>query len=279
MGLFGQLAAALLFLFSPTAIPARHDLVFAPGPRGKLDVYMPRKSPPGAPVAVFFYGGSWQSGDRGLYQFVGKILASRGIVTAIPDYRLFPEVRYPDFLRDNAAAVKFVRDHAAEWGGDPTRLFLIGHSAGAYNAVMLGLDRRWLAAQGIDPRRDIAGVVGLAGPYDFLPLRDDTLKVIFGPEDGRPDSQPINHVDGGGPPMLLLAGGGDTVVGPGNAKRLARAIVARGGEAEADIYPRVGHVGMLTALLGPFRRRAPVLDAISGFVAGRGGTTARRAAA
>ena len=267
MSLPGLLAAALLGLTAPGGIEVRHDLAYGPGPRGKLDVYLPRRVGPDTPVAVFIYGGSWQSGDRSFYRFVGATLASRGIVTVIPDYRVYPRARYPDFLRDNALAVRFVKGHAGQWGADPARLFLVGHSAGAYNVAMLAVDRRWLAEVGLDPRRDLAGTVGLAGPYDFLPLRDEKLKIIFGPPDRRPDTQPINHVDGQAPPMLLLAGDKDSVVDPGNATRLAAAIAARGGEGEARIYPGVGHVGLITALLPPFRHRAPVLDAVVDFIA------------
>ncbi|MGI9170370.1 MAG: alpha/beta hydrolase [Caulobacteraceae bacterium] len=266
MGLAASLVAALLALAAPGGIAVKHDLAFAAGPRGRLDVYLPRRVTAQTPVAVFIYGGSWQSGDKGFYRFVGATLASRGILAVIPDYRVYPQVRYPDFLRDNALAVRFVKRHATEWGGDPARLFLIGHSAGAYNVAMLALDRRWLGEVGLDPRRDLAGVVGLAGPYDFLPLRDETLKVIFGPESQRPDTQPINHADGAGPPMLLLAGGADRTVDPGNATRLAAAIQARGGAARARLYPKIGHVGILTALLAPFRRRAPTLAAIVDFI-------------
>jgi acetyl esterase/lipase len=193
-------------------------------------------------------------------------LASRGIITIIPDYRVYPDVRYPAFLHDNALAVSYVKRHAAEWGGDPRRLFLIGHSAGAYDAAMLAIDRRWLGQVGLDPRRDLAGVVGLAGPYDFLPLRDAKLKIIFGPEDRWGDTQPINHVDGHSPPLLLLAGGRDETVDPGNSTRLAAAVRKRGGEASAQIYPGLGHVSLLTSLSGLFRRRGGVLDQIAAFV-------------
>jgi acetyl esterase/lipase len=266
LSLAGSIVAAALALLAPGGIRVTHDLAYAPGPRGKLDVYSPRRAAPGAPIAVFFYGGSWQSGDKGFYRFVGAELAARGIVTVIPDYRVYPEVRYPEFLRDNAKAVAYVKHHAAEWGADPARLFLIGHSAGAYEAVMLGVDKRWLAAQGLDPRGDLAGVIGLAGPYDFLPLHDATLKIIFGPEEERRDAQPIAHVDGKAPPMLLLAGTADTTVDPGNTTRMAAAVRSRGGKVEARLYPGIGHVGMITSLLGPFRHRAPVLAALVAYI-------------
>lgn len=266
MGLFSAVAATLLALAAPGGVTVKHDLAFQPGPRGKLDVYLPVKPASGAPVAVFIYGGSWQSGDKGFYRFVGATLASRGILTVIPDYRVYPQVRYPDFLRDNALAVRFAKQHAREWGGDPGKLFLIGHSAGAYNVAMLALDGRWLGEVGLDPRRDLAGVIGLAGPYDFLPLRDEKLMAIFGPKDSRPDTQPINHVDGRQPPMLLLAGIKDTVVNPANTVRLAAVIRRRGGEVDARLYRGIDHDGVLTAILAPLRKHAPVLAAIVDFV-------------
>jgi acetyl esterase/lipase len=266
MNVLVPLGVGILALSSPGAVQLNHDVAYASGARGKLDVYAPRNPRAKASVVVFLYGGSWQSGSKALYRFVGLSLASRGFITIIPDYRLYPEVRYPAFLRDNALAVAFAKQHAADWGGDPTRLFLIGHSAGAYNAAMLALDRRWLGEVGLDPRRDIAGMVGLAGPYDFLPLRDETLKIIFGPEHQRPDSQPINHVERRAPPLLLLAGDRDETVDPGNSTRLASAVRARGGAVLVHVCPGLGHASILISLSGLFRRRGGVLDQIATFV-------------
>ena len=278
MGLASRLGAAAYRGLFAGGVSVTRDIAFGPGERGRLDVYRPRRPLPGAPVAVFFYGGTWQEGDRAFYHFVGATLASRGIVTVTPDYRLYPEVCFPDFLRDCAAAVRFTRDKATAWGGDPGRLFLIGQSAGAYNAAMLGLDRRWLGAEGLDPATDLAGVIGLAGPYDFLPLRDETLKTIFGPEP-LAQTQPIAHAGGEAPPMLLLVGDKDRAVRPGTSFRLAKAIRAAGGVAEAKAYPGVGHVGILTALLPPLRHRAPVLADIVGFIGGQTAAVPRRVAA
>ena len=269
MNILASLGVAILTLSSPGSVRVRHDLVYAPGDRGRLDVYAPKVLPPHAPVVVFLYGGSWQTGGKALYRFVGVSLASRGIVTVIPDYRVYPEVRDPDVLRDNALAVAFAKAHAAEWGADPGRLYLVGHSAGAYNAAMLALDPRWLGAVGLEARRDLAGVVGLAGPYDFLPLRDPKLKIVFGPRDGLADTQPINHATGDAPPMRLLAGDKDTVVDPGNSTRLAAAIAGRGGVVSTRLYPGLGHVGLLTSVSGLLRRRGGVLDDIAAFVNNR----------
>ena len=267
MTLLIGLATAVLSWMAPGGAHVIKDVRYADHDRGTLDVYEPKRAGSGAPLVVFVYGGSWQSGDKAMYRFVGKLLASRGFVTVIPDYRVFPTVKYPEFLRDNAEAVAFARSHAADWGADPRRLVLAGHSAGAYDVAMLSLDRRWLGAVGLDPRRDIAGVVGLAGPYDFLPLRDDKLKIIFGPEESRRDTQPINHVDGAAPPMLLLAGSKDTTVDPANSTRLAAAIQAKGGTVTARIVPGKSHISLLTSLLPSSNGRSYILDAIADFIA------------
>jgi acetyl esterase/lipase len=266
MNLLVTIGTALLSCMAPGGAHIIKDVRYADQDRGTLDVYEPTRAAPGAPMVVFIYGGSWDSGEKKMYRFVGRLLASRGFVTVIPDYRIYPAVKYPVFLQDNADAVAFAKSHAAEWGADPDRLFLAGHSAGAYDVAMLGLDRRWLGAVGLDPRRDVSGVIGLAGPYDFLPLRDDKLKIIFGPKDTRPDTQPINHVDGTAPPMLLFAGSKDKTVDPGNTTRLAAAIQARGGTVTARIVPGKSHIGLLTSLLPHLGGRSETLDAVAGFI-------------
>jgi len=247
-------ALAALFVWAPafllnTAawggdVTIERDIPFGGEPRLKLDVYRPANAP-NAPVVVFFYGGSWQHGDKSIYRFVGSALARAGIVAVIPDYRVYPPVVYPDFLRDSALAVRWAKDNAARFGGDPSKLFLAGHSAGAYNAVSLATDRRWLGEAKLDAGKDIAGVVGIAGPYDFLPLEAENLKIIFGPEETRPATQPINYVDGKEPPMLLLRPAKDSVVDPGNSARLANRIDGKHGKATLKTYDRVGHLSII----------------------------------
>jgi acetyl esterase/lipase len=236
------------------------DVAYGEGPRRRLDLYVPAAAAGPVPIVVFFYGGAWQHGDRGDFLFVAEALGSRGYLVAVPDYRLFPEVRFPGFVEDGAAAVAWVHEHAAATAGvEPGPLFLMGHSAGAYIAAMLGLEAGWLAAAGMS-RDDIAGTVGLAGPYDFLPLTSRTLKAIFGPEDQRPRTQPINHVDGRASPMLLVTGRDDRTVRPGNSARLAARIRAAGGEAEEIVYDDTAHVALIAAFARPLRGLAPVLD-------------------
>ncbi|RAS35953.1 alpha/beta hydrolase [Paraburkholderia bryophila] len=249
---------------------ADDGLAYGANPRQKLDVYTPTASAPqtgphGRPVVVFFYGGSWQNGSRSSYLFVGAALAARGFVAVLPDYRTWPETAFPGFVDDAARAVRWARDHAAEFGGDPSRIFLMGHSAGAHIVMLLATDGRYLAAQQMS-KSDLSGVIGLAGPYDFLPLHDATLEDIF-PRALRAASQPINFVQGDEPPMFLAAGERDTTVDPGNTDRLAAKLRLAGDkEVEVKHYPRVGHALLVGAIAGPLRGFAPVLDDSAAFI-------------
>lgn len=233
-------------------------LPYGDDPRQTLDIYRPDGGPGPFPVVVFLYGGGWNSGNRAMYHFVGGALANNGFVTVIPDYRLFPAVRFPTFLQDNAAAVRWTWDHIGTYGGAPGPIFLMGHSAGAYNTAMLALDPQWLAGVGLD-RQNLRGAIGLAGPYDFLPLNTDELRAIFGPPDQLARTQPINFVDGKEPPMLLLAGSTDTTVNPDNTLRLAARIRAAGGAVADKIYPGIQHEELVGSLGAPLRFLAPTL--------------------
>jgi len=229
-----------------------------------LDVYAPAERQGALPVIVFIYGGSWRSGDKDDYEFLGAALASRGFVTVLPDYRLVPEVRFPDFVGDCAAAVRWVEDHAGEYGGDPRRVVLVGHSAGAYNAIMLALAGDYLRAAGVDASA-IRGAVGLAGPYDFIPFDVDATRNAFGQAPDPVLTQPVHFARADAPPLLLLWGEDDTTVGPRNLESLARVQRAAGGSVETKIYENVDHVDILLALSRPFRGRAPVLDDVTAF--------------
>lgn len=246
------------------------DIPYGDGPRRRLDVYAPDARTGSRPVIVFFYGGAWQWGDRAEYRFAARALADRGFVTVVPDYRVHPEARFPDFLRDCAAAVRWAHDNATRLGGDPDRLYVMGHSAGAYNAAMLALDARWLGAVGLDPKRDLAGWIGLSGPYDFLPIIDPVVQTVFGPRDTWPATQPIAYVSRGAPRALLVTGDADTRVRPGNSTRLATALRSAGVPVELTTYPDIGHARTLVALSPWFRWDVPVLDAVTAFV-GRSG--------
>lgn len=242
------------------------DLPFAADPRLKLDLYRPERPAAGTPAIVFFYGGNWEAGEKEEYRFVAQALAARGFTVAVPNYRLYPAVRYPAFLEDSAAAVAWVRRHGAEHGAPAGPVAMMGHSAGAYNALMLAVDGRWLGAQGLDPATDLRAAVGLAGPYDFLPLDSDMLKDLFGPEDQRPDTQPVNHVTRRTPPMLLATGTDDTTVYPRNSRNLSDRVRRMGGTAKVVEYEGVGHIRIIAAFAGPLRWMAPVLDDVDRFL-------------
>jgi len=242
------------------------DIAYGSDPRQKLDVYQPRQAAAGAPVVVFFYGGSWNSGSRADYDFVGEALASRGMVVVLADYRLYPQVRYPAFLEDAARAVAWTHGHIGGFGADPQRLFLMGHSSGAYNAAMLALDPRFLGEVGLTPQI-IKGWIGLAGPYDFLPIRNLEVRPVFFYPDSPPDSQPINHVSQGAPPALLIASNQDSLVNPQrNTGGLANKLRAAGVPVQEFYFSRTNHATLVAALSRPLRGLAPVLDRVSGFV-------------
>jgi acetyl esterase/lipase len=257
-------AALLNSTISRTGLTVTRNVAYGPLPRQKLDIYRPNADAP-APVVVFLYGGSWNSGSKAIYPFVAATLARQGNVVVVPDYRLYPEVRFPAFLHDCAMAVAWTQAHLPEIGGDPERVFLMGHSAGAYNAVMLAVDPAYLNQAGTT-RQKIAGVIGLAGPYDFLPITDPEVKAVFATVDDGPKSQPVTYVDGHAPPMLLLAGTADTTVYPRNTISLATKLRQAGDQAEDHIFPGIGHIGLVIAIAPLFQGKAPVLPTIDFFI-------------
>jgi len=271
LGLAACAPTTALNVLAPSGTHTRTaDVAYGPLARQKLDVYRPRAAAPagGWPVVVFFYGGSWNNGDRAQYEFVGEALASRGILTLLADYRLYPEVRYPDFLHDSAQALAYGLTHAEALGGNPKRVFVMGHSAGAYNAAMLALDARWLAATGHAPV-ELAGFIGLAGPYDFLPISNPDAQPVFFHPDYPPGTQPIAFASIQAPRTFLGAAINDTLVDPErNTAALAAKLGAAGVAVEQRRYERVNHLTLIGAFGQPLRWMAPVLDDVAGFVRG-----------
>jgi len=244
----------------------RADVPYGTLPERRLDIYVPEKpssSPP--PMVVFWYGGRWTTGDKDDYRFVGAALAELGVVAVLPNYRHYPHVKLAGFMDDAAHAAVWAADHAAELGADPNRLFLMGHSAGAHIAAMVTLNERYFAATG-RPAPAIAGMIGLSGPYDFLPLTDADLQDMFGPPESYPASQPINFVRPDAPPMLLVQGLADESVWPKNSINLAAALQATGVAVTLKLYPKLGHADTVAALSIPARGRAPILADIAAFI-------------
>jgi acetyl esterase/lipase len=270
------LAAAMTSACSPLSVFATltpkdaariegRDWRYAQGARGGVDVYAPPIAHGPAPIAVFFYGGSWDSGRRQDYGWAARALAAQGFLTLVPDYRLFPQVRFPDFLEDCAQAVRWAVDHAVELGGDPNRVVLVGHSAGAYNAAMLALDPRYLKAAGVR-----AGVIkawaGLSGPYAFLPLDGPITRQTFGEAPDLQATQPTTFARADTPPAFLATGDKDTTVYPRNTRKLAAALREAGAVVEERHYAGVDHAGTVLALSRPFRRKAALLADMTAFL-------------
>jgi acetyl esterase/lipase len=257
-----SLSAPLFNLAIPKAGYSLHrDIDYGSGSRARFDLYIPTRPAAPASVLLFFYGGSWQNGSKNIYRFFGQAFASVGITVAIADYRLYPQVKYPAFVEDGATALRFVHAKIANYGGDPARIFVSGHSAGAFIATMLacnpafGVDRSWTR-----------GVIGIAGAYDFLPLYDPVLIDIFG-GDRVMATQPIKYARNPTPPMLLAHGTKDRTAGAGNSRRLAKRLREAGNEVELVEYQDVTHLGIMRALAPGFRTRTPLRADMLSFMA------------
>jgi acetyl esterase/lipase len=250
-------------MISRTGYHVVNDVAYGKDPRQKLDFYVPDH--PTGPVLLFFYGGGWQGGTKSLYPAFGQAFATKGILVAIADYRIYPQVRYPEFIKDSAQAFAYVHAHAAQYGANPKQLIVAGHSAGAYDAMMLAADPRYLKDASADLSQ-ICGVIGIAGPYDFLPLTDPSYIAVFEGNDRR-ESQPINYIDGKRPPMLLAYGTSDTVVDPGNSVRMAAKLRSFGSTVRLKAYPNTGHVGIILSLIPGLRWMTPLRADMLDFIA------------
>ena len=249
---------------------------FGADERQRLDVYHERRTPRGAPVVVFIYPGRWKYGSRRDYLLVGNALARRGYVVVVPDYRIYPKVRFPAWVEDGAAAVRWTRDSIARYGGDPNNIVVMGHSAGAHTVAMLALDERYLRAAGVPPGA-VRGFVSLAGPVDTT-WTDPDVQDLMGPADRWPATYPSNFIDGNERPLLLLHGAGDRVVSAANSERLAARIHTRGGCARSIVYPKIGHVQIALALAFPSMKLASVAADVDAFVRDPAGYTCAGAA-
>ncbi len=234
------------------------SLAYGDGERQSVDVYRPVHIQAGAPLVVYFYGRAWRDGHKEEFRFVASSLTRAGFVVVLPDYRLYPEVRFPAYVEDGARAVAWAVANAARFGADSSKLYLMGHSAGAQIAALLSLDSRYFNAAGID-RAAVAGLIGLSGPYDFFPTDSEYLLDLF-PESTRFDSQAINFVTDEAPPTLLIHGGADDLVEAGNSLRLAGKLESAGVAVTLRSYEGVGHGRVVVALAPPLDFIAATLD-------------------
>ncbi|GGJ26501.1 alpha/beta hydrolase [Deinococcus roseus] len=235
----------------------QRDLPYGENPRQKLDVYLPRHKG-SHPVLVFVHGGTWQKYKKEDFKFIGESFARADYVTVVINYRLYPEVQYPAFLQDTAKALRWVRDHVREHSGDPDRIFVMGHSAGGYNAAMTLTDPGFLQAEGLKAT-DFKGMIGIAGIYDIPPLDG-----VFPEDASRKEVMPVYRVSGPLPPFLLISAGNDDLVMPENATRLARALQDNGTPVETATIPGLGHTDILATLVrriaGNFQVREQILE-------------------
>lgn len=251
---------------------ARVGLAYGPLSRHRLDLTLPAEVTAATPLVVFAYGGSWRMGERGDYPFLARVLAARGIAVAVPDYRLWPEGRWPDFIEDVALATAWLRGEAGRAAGAPGGpLFVMGHSAGGFIAAALALDPRWLDVAGLPGgRRALAGGVLLAAPIRWQPTDEPVRSIFAGAPGGRIEAVPDVATLRGAPPMLLIHGTVDTVVGPFHSVELARALEAAGRPVRLRLYEGVGHIGVLSAMAAPVRalglNGGDVLGEVVGFV-------------
>ncbi|MGY4398745.1 acetyl esterase/lipase [Sphingomonas sp. UYAg733] len=243
------------------------SVAYGADPAQRLNVWAPKTRAHAAPlpVVIFYYGGGWVKGSRGEYGFAGRAFAAQGFVAVIPDYRLVPDVHFPVFVQDSALAVKWVRDNIARYGGDPKRITLSGHSAGAYNAAMLALDRHWLADIGVDPGIVRAAAL-LAGPYDFYPFEKKRSIDAMSNWPRPLETQPIRFARKDAPPLWLAAGTADDVVRPYNAEHLAKRLKELGAPVTLRLYPGQSHNDLVMGLSKPFRGRSPTLQESSDFL-------------
>ncbi|WP_333610935.1 alpha/beta hydrolase [Brevundimonas bullata] len=268
--LMGGLAAACspLSLFNTLgprdrgAAKVASGLRYGDDPRQTMDVYAPAGAAD-LPVLVFFYGGGWDSGSKDVYGWAAQALAARGFVVVVPDYRVVPQVRFPSFIEDAAAATGRAGELAATYGGDAGRLGVLGHSAGAHLAMMIALDRRYMAA--VDRPDLIRAAAGLAGPYDFLPFDVAASQNAFGRAPDPTLTQPVTFARADAPPLWLGHGTADTVVHAEDTTILDDRMRAVGGRSEARLYPGLDHADLIATFSPLFRKKAPVLDDVVGF--------------
>lgn len=231
----------------------------------QLDIYVPEDASADnkLPVVVFFYGGSWQDGNKEMYQFVGETFAQQGYVVVIPDYRKYPEVKFPAFVEDGAEAIAWTFSNIDQYYGNTNQFFILGHSAGAHIGALICANPDYLAAHQLDPTI-IDAFSGLAGPYDFVPVAED-MKDIFGPPERYPQMTVTTFIDGDEPPMQLLWGEQDDLVGRRNIDLLSAKIREQQGEVTTKTYPNAGHVEMVSSLIWFLPSKAPIVDDVTQF--------------
>ncbi|MCX5765042.1 MAG: alpha/beta hydrolase [Gemmatimonadetes bacterium] len=217
MGLIG--GAFGFTMTVPVAMAAQvrvvKDIDYVPGAeyadgKDRLDVFVPPEAK-SAPVMVSFYGGALHDGDKSEQSYIGQRFAGAGYVTVVANYRHSPGVQHPAHVQDAAAAVAWVKKNIAQYGGDPSKIFLTGHSAGAYLLTLLMLDPTYLAAHGMKPA-DIRGGAPVSAFFyvERTGVAPDRPKDTWGTDPTKwKSASPASYVRANVPPLLLLYADGD----------------------------------------------------------------------
>jgi len=236
--------------------------------RQQLDLYLPKHEAPSACV-MFVHGGTWKSGHKDDYAFVGQTLAAHGIATAVVGYRLFPEVKFPEFTNDVAQALGWLQRNGEQHGVNIDQgVVMIGHSAGAHLASLVALDPIYSNQFGFSPSF-IQGVIGLAGIYSFRPENSELMSEIFQPAASPNDffeAKPINYLKGGGVPLYLMHGRKDQTVVCQSAERMFKNAMLAGHPVDIHVEEKYGHVRPLLDFLSVMPNHRRFMKKITGFI-------------
>ena len=249
------------------------DLAFHPDMAPRLDVYSPAEGE-GHPVLIFVHGGSWQDYDKELFAPVAQRLLPEGMVVVIPDYTLHPGADYEQMTREVAAAISWTLENAAQYGGDPHRVVVSGHSAGAHLSALALLDPRFLEGLG-HSSDEICAWIGLSGPYDIQAEYDywvakgstpEVMVEVMGGQGNFNRASPVSHVRPDLPPSLIIHGDEDETVPATISMAFHEALQAAGAHSTLTIYDGAGHSDYLFAALTD--EHARVVSDIAEFVHG-----------
>jgi acetyl esterase/lipase len=247
------------------------DVAFHLDMAPRLDVYWPGEGE-GYPVLIFVHGGSWKDYDKKLFAPVAQKLLPEGMVVVIPDYTLYPDATYEQMARETAAAIAWTLENAARYGGDPDRIIVAGHSAGAHLSGLAVLDPRYLEELG-HSSDEICGWIGMSGVYDIQAEYDywvdkgstpEVMLEVMGGQQNFGQASPLSYVRAGLPPLLVIHGDEDETVPVAISTAFHAALQAAGAPSRLIVYPGAGHSDYLFA--GLSEERAPIVDHIVQFV-------------
>lgn len=243
-------ATGLRILNSAVALTSSYnvtkDIAYSDSAHQTLDIYTPENLSKKRPVVVFFYGGGWSWGDKSYFTFIADAFVKMGYVVVIPNYILYPNGKYPDFIDDGAKAVDWVSRHIHDYYGDNTQLNLVGHSAGAYIGAMVSFNDKYLRVLGSNTGI-ITKFAGVAGPYNFTPTDKEYIDIFR--QENFVEMKVENHVSGNEPASLLLHSEGDTTVGQFNQEKMKRALTAKKSSVETILYGNdITHIKIMLKL-------------------------------